>query len=170
MKKKEEDFKLEDEIDNKFNLLEIETNNEDEIINDNLNVEPENADEKLKLLEPYVEPMLEIPGQIEYFEKIKEEEKNEIEKIMDGAKPITTNEKIVKTIEDIVKGKENNVDGKIEDIFKDDNEVFENDDMAEDDKQFIRSLIDKTIFFPQNNEKDDNVDFTVEEVNVDQLE
>ena len=49
----------------------------------------------------------------------------------------------------------------------DDNEAFENDDMTEYDKQFIRSLIDKTNCFPQNNEKDDDVDFTTEEVNVD---
>ena len=48
MKKEVEAFKLEDEID-KFNLPEIKTNNEDEIIDDNLNVEPENAAEKLKL-------------------------------------------------------------------------------------------------------------------------
>ena len=81
---------------------------------------------------------------------------------MNGFEPIATEEKIEKTIEDIVKGKENNVDGKIEDIFIDDNEVFENDDMTEDDKQLIRSLTDKTNFFPQNNEKDDDVDFTVE--------
>ena len=64
---------------------------------------------------------------------------------MDVVEPITTEEKIEKTIEDIVKGEENNVDGKIEDIFIDDTEVFENDDMTEDDKQFIRSLIDKTL-------------------------
>ena len=89
MKKEEEDFKLEDEIDNKFNLPEIETNNEDEIIDDNFKVEPENADEKLKLFETYVEPQLETPEQIEYFEKIKEEEKNEIDKIMDGVEPRT---------------------------------------------------------------------------------
>ena len=41
--------------------------------------------------------------------------------------------------------------------------------MTEDGKHFMRSLIDKTNFFPQNNEKDDDVDFTVEEVNVDLL-
>ena len=162
MKNEEEDFKLEDEIDDKFNLPEIETSNKDEIIDNNLNVEPENPDEKLKLFEPYVELLLETPEQIECFEKIKEQEKNEIDKIMDGFEPIATEEKIEKTIEDIVKGKENNVDGKIEDIFIDDNEVFENDDMTEDNKQLIRSLTDKTNFFPQNNEKDDDVDFTVE--------
>ena len=67
MKKEEEDFKLEDEIDNKFNLPEIETNNDDEIIDDNLNVEPENADEKLKLFEPYVEPQLETPEKNRIF-------------------------------------------------------------------------------------------------------
>ena len=112
IKKEDEDFKLEDEIDNKFNLPEIETNNEDEIIDDSLNVERENADEKSKQFEPYVERQ-----QIEYFEKIKEEEINEIDKIMDGVEPITTEENIEKTIEDIVKGEENNVDSKIEDIL-----------------------------------------------------
>ena len=39
--------------------------------------------------------------------------------------------------------------------------------MTDEDKQFVRSLIDKTNFFPQNNEKDDDIDFTVEEVNID---
>ena len=75
MKNEEEDFKLEDEIDDKFNLPEIETSNKDEIIDNNLNVEPENPDEKLKLFEPYVELQLETPEQIECFEKIKEQEK-----------------------------------------------------------------------------------------------
>ena len=44
-------------------------------------------------------------------------------------------------------------------------EVFENYDMTEEDKQFIRHWIDKTNFFPGGDEND--VDFTVEEVNVD---
>ena len=85
---------------------------------------------------------------------------------MDGIEP---EEKIEETIEDIFKREKNNVDGKIEDIFIDDNEAFENDDITEDDKYFIRSLINKTNFFPQNNEKDgdNNIDFTIEEVDVD---
>ena len=62
---------------------------------------------------------------------------------MDGIEP---EEKIEETIEDIFKREKNNVDGKIEDIFIDDNEVFENDDITEDDKYFIRSLINKTNF------------------------
>ena len=58
-KKEEEDLIIEDKLEIKFNLLDIETDNEDEIIEDSLNVEPENADEKLKQFKPYVEPELE---------------------------------------------------------------------------------------------------------------
>ena len=38
--------------------------------------------------------------------------------------------------------------------------------MTEEDKKFIRTLVDKTIFFPENKKEDDDIDFTVEEVNV----
>ena len=99
-------------------MPEFEDNNEEEIIGYNLNVEPENADEKLKLFEPYVEPELEKPEQIETFEKMKQEEKDGINKIMDGFEPIKQEENIEKAVEDIAEGGKNNVDGKIEDIFR----------------------------------------------------
>ena len=43
--------------------------------------------------------------------------------------------------------------------------------MTEEDKDFIRFLIDKTNFFPQNSEKDDDADigFAVGEVDVNPL-
>ena len=164
VKKEEEDLKMDDEIKTQFNLPEVETNNEDEITDDSMNVEPENADEKLNQFEPYVEPELETPEQIDYYEKIKQEEKYEIERILDS---VESEGEIGKTIEDIFNGEENNVDCKIEDIFIDDNEAFENDDITEEDKQFIRSLIDKTNFFLEKVKKDDDIDFTAEEVNID---
>ena len=73
---------MDDEIKTKFNLPEVETNNKDEITDDSLNVVPKNAYEKLKQFEPYVEPELETPEEIDYYEKIKQEEKDEIEKII----------------------------------------------------------------------------------------
>ena len=70
LKKEEEDLKMDDKIEIKFNLPEVETDDEDEIIEDNLNIEPENADEKLKQFEPYVKLKLETPKQIDYYEKL----------------------------------------------------------------------------------------------------
>ena len=100
VKKEEQDLKMDDEIKTKFYLPEVETNNEDEITDDSLDVKPENVDEKLKQFELYAEPELETPEQINYYEKIKQEEKDEIEKIMDGAE---LGGKIEKTIEDILR-------------------------------------------------------------------
>ena len=55
LKEEEEDLEMDDKIETKFNLLEVETDNKNEIIEDNLNIEPETADEKLKQFELYVE-------------------------------------------------------------------------------------------------------------------
>ena len=55
LKEEEEDLEMDDKIETKFNLPEVETDNKNEIIEDNLNIEPETADEKLKQFELYVE-------------------------------------------------------------------------------------------------------------------
>ena len=130
-----------------------------------------NADEKLKLYEPYVEPTLKAPVEIETFETNKQKDRDEISEIMNkvenGIDEIKTEEKIDKTIDNIIEGDRNNVDGKIENIIIDDNKILENDDMTDEDKEFIRSLINKTKFFPETRSDVDDIDFNIDEVNVD---
>ena len=174
IKREEEDEKIEEKLENKFKLPESSILNEHdqiETIDNNLNVEPENADEKLKLYEPYVEPTWETPVEIETLETNKPKDRDEISEIMNkgenGVDEIKTEEKIDKTIDNIIEGDRNNVDGKIEDIFIDNNKIFENDDMTDEDKEFIRSLINKTNFFPETRNDVDDIDFTIHEVNVD---
>ena len=99
--KEEEDEKLKDDIGNTFDLPEASPKNKNddiEVIEYNLNIEPENVDEKIKQFEPYIEPTLETLEEIEEFENNKREEENEISEIMYGADGIKTKEKIEKAI------------------------------------------------------------------------
>ena len=51
------------------------------------------------------------------------------------------------------------MDGKIENIYIDDDERFSKDDVTEEDKGFIKNLIDKTNNYFGGD--DDNIDFEV---------
>ena len=127
---------------------------------DDLNIVPENADEKAKRFEPVLEPVLETPEEIEKMKNDRLDEKNRVNEIFDGIDPITELEKNNIVIAKILAEQDPVLDGKIEDIFIDDNEAYGNDDMTKEDKEFIRTLIDKTNFL-----NDDDIDFKVADFN-----
>ena len=58
IKRKKEDENIEEDMEDKFDLSEnsrLEKTEQIEIVDDKLNIDPENSDNQLKLHEPYVE-------------------------------------------------------------------------------------------------------------------
>ena len=177
-----DNFNTEEKTDTKYNLPETKNVEEGEVIVDKINTELENKTENAKLFDSYVKPTLQTTAEIEN-ETAKEKEDNEqlekaINAVQDSANAIKKEEKIENVTDDIVNGDVGGVEPKLEDVFIDDNEIFESDYMTEDDKNFVRSLIDKTIFFPAKeaivvSDNDDDIDFIVdepEEFNRDEVE
>ena len=161
VKKEEGDDDLEQKLDDKFELPEPKIIEDKPIVmEDDLNIVPENADEKAKRFEPVLEPVLETPEEIEKMKNDRLDEKNRVNEIFDGIDPITELEKNDIVIAKILAEQDPVLDGKIEDIFIDDNEAYGNDDMTKEDKEFIRTLIDKTNFL-----NDDDIDFKVADFN-----
>ena len=159
VKKEEEDDDLEQKLDEKIDLPEQKiVEDEPIVIEDDLNVVPENADEKAKRFEPVPEPVLETPEEIEKMENDRVDHKNRVDEIFDGINPITEQDKNDRAIAEILAEQDPVLDRKIENIFIDDNEAFDNDDITEEDKEFICSLIDKTNFV---NDDDDDIEFKV---------
>ena len=94
VKKEEGDDDLEQKLDEKFDLPEQKiVEDEPIVIEDDLNVVPENADEKVKRFEPVPESVFETPEEIEKTENDRVDHKNRIDEIFDGINPITEQEK-----------------------------------------------------------------------------
>ena len=167
------EIKKEDE-DLDFKLDE-ETPQDDPIINeDDLNVEPENVDEKAKRFEPVVDPTLETPEQVEISDQDKLREQEWLDDFLRRITPPTEQEENDRTIVQVLtKEMDQSDDINIEDIFIDDNEAFYNDDMTENHKENIKSLIDKTNFYNNDGvaynddgESDQDIEFQVDDRNV----
>ena len=122
------------------------------MIEDDLNIEPENVDEKAKRFEPVSEPALKTP------EEIEKTETDRLKDLFDGLEMVSEQEKNDGIIAEIFAEQEPILDRKIEDIFIDDDESFKDYDITEEDKDYIRSLIDKTNFVQ---DMDDDIDLKV---------
>ena len=167
------DIKKEDD-DLDFKLDEETPQDDPIIIEDDLNVEPENVDEKAKRFEPVVEPTLETPEQVEISDQDKLREQEWLDDFLRGITPPTEQEENDRTIVQVLtKEMDQSGDINIEDIFFDDNEAFYNDDMTENHKEYIKSLIDKTNFYNNDGvaynddgENDQDIEFQVDDRNV----
>ena len=147
-KKKKEDDDLDFKLKTKYQVDEETPQDDPIIIEDDLNVEPKNVDEKAKRFEPVVEPMLETPEQVEISDQDRLREQEWLDDFLRGIIPLSEQEKNDRAIAQVLAEEMNQPgDVNIEDIFIDDNEAFYNDDMTENDKEYIKSLIDKTNFY-----------------------
>ena len=117
-----------------------------EIIQDNLNTEPENIDEKTKQVN-IVEPKLEIPAEIEESEKTKKADKSWLDGFLAGVENTKcTLQDLNDQAIDAVLSEEANapkIDTEIDPVFIDDNGAFSKDILADENKAFIKALLDK---------------------------
>ena len=115
-------------------------------IQDNLNTEPENIDEKFKQIY-IVEPKLETSTEIKQSDNTKKADKKWFDDFLAGV------ENTKRTLQELngqataaVLSEEIDqlqIDTQIDTIFIDDNELFGKDEMTDENKAFIKTLLDK---------------------------
>ena len=115
-------------------------------IQGNLNTEPENIDEKFKQID-IVEPKLETSTEIKQSGNIRKADKKWLDDFLAGV------EKTKRTLQELndqaiaaVLSEETDVsqiDTQIDTIFIDDNELFGKDELTDENKAFIKTLLDK---------------------------
>ena len=128
----------------------------------------------LMRFEPVVEPSLETLERIEISDHDRRREQEWLNDFLRGITPPTEQEENDRAIAQVLAEEMNQPgDVNIEDIFVDDNETFYNNDMTENDKEYIKSLIEKTNFYNNDSvaynddgEGDQDIDFQVDDSNV----
>ena len=115
-------------------------------IQDNLNTELENIDEKLKQID-IVEPKLETPTEIEQSYNNRKSDNYWLNEFLAG---VETTKQTLQELNDqaiaAVLSEETDVpqiDTQIDTVFIDDNELFGKDELTDENKAFIKTLLDK---------------------------
>ena len=115
-------------------------------IQDNLNTEPENIDEKFKQID-IVEPKLETPTEIKQSDSTRKADKNWLDDFLAG---VENTQRILQELNDqaiaAVLSEETDapqIDTQIDTIFIDGNELFAKDELTDENKVFIKTLLDK---------------------------
>ena len=118
-------------------------------------------DEKSKRIGDVVEPTLETATEIENSDEIRKIEQEWFDQFLQGINVLSQQELNDRAIAQVLSEETDNpqMDGKIENIYIDDDERFSKDDVTEEDKGFIKNLIDKTNNYFGGD--DDNIDFEV---------
>ena len=116
------------------------------MIQDNLNTESENIDEKFKEID-IVEPKLETSTEIKQSDNTRKADKKWLDDFLAGV------ENTKQTLQELndqaiaaVLSEETDmpqIDTKIDTIFIDDNELFGKDELTDENKAFIKTLLDK---------------------------
>ena len=171
--KKEEDDDLDFKLETKYKLDEETPQDDPIIIEDYLNAEPENIDEKAERFELVVEPTLETPEQVELSDQGKLREQEWLDEFLRGITPPTEREENDRAIAQVLAEEMDQPgDVNIEDIFIDNDEAFYNDDMTENGKEYIKSLTGKINFYNSDGvaynddgEDDQDIDFQVDNSN-----
>ena len=118
-------------------------------IEDNLNTEPENIEEKVKQVD-IAEPKLEAPTEIEQSENNRKSDNDWLNKFLAGVESTkqTLQELNDQAIAAILSEETDapQIDTKIDNIFIDDNELFAKDELTDENKAFIKTLLDKANF------------------------
>ena len=116
------------------------------MIQDNLNTGPENIDEKFKQID-IVEPKLEINTEIKQSDNTRKADKKWLDDFLGG---IENTKRTLQELNDqaiaIVLSEETDVpqiSTQIDTIFIDDNELFGKDELIDENKAFIKTLLDK---------------------------
>ena len=111
-----------------------------------MNTEPENIDEKVKQVD-IVEPKLETPTEIEQSDNNRKSDNDWLNEFLVG---VETTKQTLQLLNDqniaAVLSEETDVpqiDTKIDNIFIDDNELFGKDELTDENKGFIKTLLDK---------------------------
>ena len=115
-------------------------------IEDNLNTEPENVEEKVKQVD-IAEPKLEMPTEIEQSDNNRKSNNDWLDDFLAG---VETTKQTLQELNDqaiaVVLCEETDapqIDTKIDNIFIDDNELFGKDELTDENKAFIKTLLDK---------------------------
>ena len=115
-------------------------------IQDNLNTEPENIDEKFKQID-IVEPKLETTTEIKQSDSTRKADKNWLDDFLAG---VENTQRILQELNDqaiaAVLSEETDapqIDTQIDTIFIDGNELFAKDELTDENKVFIKTLLDK---------------------------
>ena len=115
-------------------------------IEDNLNTEPENTEEKVKQV-GIVEPKLEAPTEIEQSDNNRKFDNDWLNEFLAG---VETTKQTLQELNDqaiaAVLSEETDapqIDTKNNNIFIDDNELFAKDELTDENKSFIKTLLDK---------------------------
>ena len=116
-------------------------------VEDNLNTEPENIDEKVKQVD-IVEPKLETPTEIGQSDNNRRSANDWLNEFLAGVETIKqTLQELNDQAIAVVLSEETDalqIDTKIDNIFIDDNELFDKDELTDENKAFIKTLLDKT--------------------------
>ena len=110
---------------------------------------------------------LETPAEIGISDDIRKMEQEWLDQFLQGIDEPTQQELNDKAIAQVLSEETDNpqIDGKIEDIFIDDDEKFEKDNITEEDKEFIRNLLDKSNYYlsdgDNSNNNNNGIDFEV---------
>ena len=115
-------------------------------IQDNLNTKPKNIDEKVKQGD-IVEPKLEMPTEIEQSDNNRKSDNDWLNEFLAGVETTkqTFQELNDQAIAAILSDETDSpqIGTKIDNIFIDDNELFGKDQLTEENKAFIKTLLDK---------------------------
>ena len=113
---------------------------------DNLNTEPENIEEKVKQGD-IAEPKLETPTEIEQSGNTRKADKSWLDDFLAGVK--NTKQTLQELNDQAIAGVLSEeidapkIDTEIDNIFIDDNELFDKDELTDENKAFIKTLLDK---------------------------
>ena len=106
------------------------------MIEDNLNTEPENIEEKVKQVN-IVEPKLETPTEIEQSDNNRKSDNETTKRTLQEL----NDEVIAAVLSEETDAPQ--IDTQINTIFIDDNELFAKDELTDENKAFIKTLLDK---------------------------
>ena len=113
---------------------------------DNLNTQPENIEEKVKQVD-IVEPKLEMPTEIEQSDNNRKSDNDWLNEFLAGVEATkqTLQELNDQAIAAVLSEETDapQIDTKIDNIFIDDNELFAKDELTDENKPFIKTLLDK---------------------------